>query len=159
YVVDELIPLIDQAFATTGTRSIFGHSMGGHGALTLALNHPELFRSVSAFAPISSPTRCPWGEKALSAYLGSDRESWARHDAALLLASGAGRGRFDDILIDQGDADSFLAEQLKPHLLVEAAEAAGQKLTLRMQPGYDHSYFFMASFIDDHLMFHASRLG
>ncbi|MFC0634306.1 S-formylglutathione hydrolase [Brevundimonas balnearis] len=158
YVVEELIPLIDGAFPTTGTRAIFGHSMGGHGALTLALNHPELFRSVSAFAPISSPTRCPWGEKALGAYLGSDRSRWARHDAALLIQAGAAKGRFDDILVDQGDADGFLAEQLKPHLLVEAAEAAGQKLTLRMQPGYDHSYFFMASFVDHHLTFHAERL-
>ena len=158
YVTGELIPLIDGAFPTAGTRSIFGHSMGGHGALTLALNHPELFRSVSAFAPISSPTRCPWGEKALTAYLGSDRSRWARHDATLLIQAGAAKGRFDDILVDQGDADGFLAEQLKPHLLVEAAEAAGQKLSLRMQPGYDHSYFFMASFVDDHLTFHAERL-
>ena len=158
YVVDELIPLIDREFPTTGARSILGHSMGGHGALTLALNHPELFRAVSAFAPIASPTRCPWGEKALTAYLGPDRTAWARHDAALLLAAGAARGRFDDILIDQGDADPFLTDQLKPELLVEAARASGQPLTLRMQPGYDHSYFFMASFIDDHLDFHAARL-
>lgn len=158
YVVSELIPLIDREFPTTGARSICGHSMGGHGALTLALNHPDLFRSVSAFAPIASPTRCPWGEKALTAYLGPDRTAWTRHDAALLLAAGAARGRFDDILIDQGDADGFLEEQLKPELLVEAARAVGQPLTLRMQPGYDHSYFFMASFIDDHLDFHASRL-
>jgi S-formylglutathione hydrolase len=158
YIIEELIALVDAAFPTTGARSIFGHSMGGHGALTLALRHPELFRSVSAFAPISSPTRCPWGEKAFSAYLGEDRAAWAEHDAALLLAAGSARGQFDDILIDQGDADPFLAEQLKPELLVAAAEAAGQKLTLRLQPGYDHSYFFMASFIEDHLAFHAERL-
>lgn len=158
YVVGELIDLIDREFPTTGVRSILGHSMGGHGALTLALNHPQLFRAVSAFAPIASPTRCPWGEKALAAYLGPDRSAWARHDAALLLAAGAAKGRFDDILIDQGDTDPFLADQLKPELLVEAARASGQPLTLRMHPGYDHSYFLMASFIDDHLDFHAARL-
>ncbi len=158
YVTDELIALIDAAFPTTKTRSIFGHSMGGHGALTLALRHPELFRSVSAFAPISSPTRCPWGEKAFTAYLGEDRAEWAKHDAALLIESDAAAGRFDDILVDQGDADPFLTEQLKPELLVAAAQAAGQRLTLRMQAGYDHSYFFMASFVDDHVAFHATRL-
>ena len=158
YVTDELIALIDAEFPTTKTRSIFGHSMGGHGALTLALRHPDLFKSVSAFAPIASPTRCAWGEKAFSAYLGEDRAEWARHDAALLIAASTAAGRFDDILVDQGDADPFLTEQLKPELLVAAAKAAGQRLTLRMQPGYDHSYFFMASFVDDHVAFHATRL-
>ena len=158
YVVEELIGLIDAEFPTTGVRSISGHSMGGHGALTLALRHPELFRSVSAFAPISSPTRCPWGEKAFTAYLGADRAEWAKHDAALLIEAGAAKGRYDDILIDQGDADGFLAEQLKPGLLIAAGEAAGQAVTVRMQPGYDHSYFFMASFIADHVAFHAERL-
>ena len=158
YVTGELIPLIDQAFPTTGSRSILGHSMGGHGALTLALRHPALFRSVSAFAPISSPTRCPWGEKAFSAYLGEDRATWEAHDAALLIASGAARGVYDDILVDQGDADPFLHDQLKPELLQAAADVAGQKVTIRMQPGYDHSYFFMASFIGEHIAFHAARL-
>jgi len=158
YVTDELIALIDAEFPTTKTRAISGHSMGGHGALTLALNHPALFRSVSAFAPISSPTRCAWGEKALTAYLGTDRAIWARHDAAQLIEAGAAHGVYDEILVDQGDADPFLAEQLKPALLVEAAKASGQTLTLRMQPGYDHSYFFMASFIADHVAFHARRL-
>ena len=158
YVTGELIDLIDAEFPTTKTRSISGHSMGGHGALTLALRHPELFKSVSAFAPISSPTRCPWGEKAFTAYLGEDRAGWTRHDAALLIEAGAAKGRFDDILVDQGDADSFLVEQLKPELLIAAGEASGQKVTVRMQPGYDHSYFFMASFIADHLTFHAERL-
>jgi len=158
YVTGELIDLIDAEFPTTKTRSIFGHSMGGHGALTLALNHPDLFQSVSAFAPISSPIRCPWGEKALGAYLGDDPAAWARHDAALLIEGGAAKGVYDDILIDQGDADPFLVEQLKPELLVEAGKASGQKVTLRMQPGYDHSYFFMASFIDDHIAFHSARL-
>lgn len=158
YVTGELIELIDAEFPTTKTRSVFGHSMGGHGALALALRHPELFRSVSAFAPISSPTRCPWGEKAFSAYLGEDRTKWAKHDAALLIEGGAAKGVFDDILVDQGDADSFLTDQLKPELLKAAAQKAGQGLTLRMQPGYDHSYFFMASFVDDHVAFHAKRL-
>ena len=158
YVTDELIALIDAEFPTTKTRSIFGHSMGGHGALTLALRHPDLFKSVSAFAPISSPTRCAWGEKAFSAYLGEDREQWDHHDVARLIEAGAAAGRFDDILVDQGDADPFLTDQLKPELLVAAAKAVGQTLTLRMQPGYDHSYFFMASFVDDHVAFHATRL-
>lgn len=158
YVTGELIPLIDQAFPTTGARSILGHSMGGHGALTLALRHPDLFRSVSAFAPIGSPTRCPWGEKAFSAYLGDDRAAWAAHDAARLIEGGAARGVYDDILVDQGDADPFLHDQLKPELLQAAADVAGQKVTIRMQPGYDHSYFFMASFIGDHIAFHAARL-
>ncbi|MEN5228814.1 S-formylglutathione hydrolase [Brevundimonas naejangsanensis] len=158
YVTGELIDLIDSQFPTTKTRSIFGHSMGGHGALTLALRHPELFKSVSAFAPISSPTRCAWGEKAFTAYLGEDRAEWAKHDAALLIEGGAAKGVFDDILVDQGDADSFLTDQLKPELLTAAAQKAGQGLTLRMQPGYDHSYFFMASFVDDHVAFHAKRL-
>ena len=158
YVVGELIGLVDAEFPTTKARSISGHSMGGHGALTLALRHPHLFRSVSAFAPISSPTRCPWGEKAFTAYLGPDREAWDAHDAARLIENGVGEGCYDDILIDQGDADPFLVEQLKPELLVAAGEAAGQTITLRMQPGYDHSYFFMASFIADHVAFHAERL-
>ena len=158
YVTGELIPLIDQAFPTTGSRSILGHSMGGHGALTLALRHPDLFRSVSAFAPIGSPTRCPWGEKAFSAYLGDDRAAWAAHDAARLIEGGAARGVYDDILVDQGDADPFLHDQLKPELLQAAADVAGQKVTIRMQPGYGHSYFFMASFIGEHIAFHAARL-
>ncbi|MFN4295707.1 MAG: S-formylglutathione hydrolase [Brevundimonas sp.] len=158
YVTDELIALIDAEFPTSRTRSIFGHSMGGHGALTLALRHPELFQSVSAFAPIASPTRCAWGEKAFTAYLGDDRAEWEKHDAALLMESGAAAGVYDDILVDQGDSDQFLTDQLKPELLKAAADKAGQKLTVRMQPGYDHSYFFMASFIDDHVAFHAARL-
>jgi S-formylglutathione hydrolase len=158
YVTGELIDRVDRGFPTTKTRSILGHSMGGHGALTLALNHPNLFRSVSAFAPISSPTRCAWGQKAFTAYLGEDRAAWDRYDAVSLIKAGAAKGVYDDILIDQGDADGFLADQLKPHLLTAAAEAAGQKVTLRMQPGYDHSYFFMATFIADHVAFHARRL-
>ena len=159
YVTQELITLIDAEFPTTKTRSVSGHSMGGHGALTLALKYPHLFQSVSAFAPISSPTRCPWGEKAFGAYLGDDRAEWAAHDAALLIQGGAAKGVYDDILIDQGDADPFLTDQLKPDLLIQAARTVGQKITLRMQPGYDHSYFFMASFIEDHVAFHAARLS
>lgn len=158
YVTDELIALIDAEFPTTGVRAISGHSMGGHGALTLALNHPDLFRSVSAFAPICSPTQCAWGEKAFTAYLGDDRTTWDCHDATKLITAGAARGVYDDILIDQGDSDSFLTDQLKPELLQAAADAAGQKVTIRMQPGYDHSYFFMTSFIADHVAFHAERL-
>ncbi len=158
YVTGELLDLIAAEFPVSAVRSICGHSMGGHGALTLALRHPELFQSVSAFAPISSPTRCPWGEKALTAYFGPDRSAWAGHDAALLIEAGAARGVYDTILIDQGDADPFLQNQLKPELLQAAADASGQKLNLRMQAGYDHSYFFMASFIDDHIGFHAERL-
>jgi S-formylglutathione hydrolase len=162
YVAGELIDLIDAQFPTTGARSISGHSMGGHGALILALNHPDLFRSVSAFAPIASPTRCPWGEKAFTAYLGPNegegRAAWDRHDAAKLIEARAAHGVYDDILIDQGDADSFLTDQLKPELLQAAADAAGQKVTIRMQPGYDHSYFFMTSFIADHVAFHVKRL-
>ena len=158
YVTGELIGLIDAGFPTTKARGISGHSMGGHGALTLALRHPHLFGSVSAFAPICSPTRCPWGEKAFTAYLGEDPAVWAEHDAARLIEDGVGAGCFDDILIDQGDADPFLVEQLRPDLLQAAADAVGQTVTLRMQPGYDHSYFFMASFIVDHVAFHARRL-
>lgn len=157
YVVADLIAAAESAFPLDGSRrGIFGHSMGGHGALTLALRHPDLFKTVSAFAPIASPTRCPWGRKALAAYLGPDEAAWADHDAALLLESGRGRGR--TILVDQGGADSFLDEQLKPALLEAAAEQGGAALTLRMQAGYDHSYFFITSFIGDHVAWHAARL-
>lgn len=158
YVTRDL-PEALRAFPVDLSRmGISGHSMGGHGALTLALRHASLFRSVSAFAPIVSPTRCAWGEKAFSAYLGDDRAAWAEHDATRLLESGAARGHFDEILIDQGEADSFLAEQLKPELFSEACRAVGQKLSLRMQPGYDHSYFFISTFIGDHVRWHAQRL-
>jgi len=158
YVTRDLVALVDTELPSSGKRSITGHSMGGHGALTLALKHPDLFESVSAFAPISSPARCPWGEKALGAYLGPDRAAWAAHDAALLVEAGAAKGRFDDILVDQGTADQFLDGQLKPELLEAACRKAGQPLTLRRQQGYDHSYFFIASFIGEHLDWHARRL-
>jgi S-formylglutathione hydrolase len=157
YVVADLIAAVEGAFPLDpARRGIFGHSMGGHGALTLALRHPELFRTVSAFAPIASPTRCPWGQKALGAYLGPDQAAWTGHDAALLIAAGKARGR--EILVDQGGADSFLAEQLKPELLEAAAAEGGAALTLRIQAGYDHSYFFISSFVGDHVAWHAARL-
>ena len=157
YVSRELPALIAAEFPVDASRSaISGHSMGGHGALTVALKNPSLFRSVSAFAPICSPTRCPWGEKALSRYLGADREAWAAYDASLLMASHGWSG--PPILVDQGSADNFLAEQLKPELLEEACRHAGVRLNLRRQDGYDHSYFFIATFIGDHVAWHAARL-
>lgn len=160
YIVRDLVAAIRANFPADPVKlSVSGHSMGGHGALTLALRHPELFRSVSAFAPISSPMNCPWGEKAFTAYLGPDREHWRAHDACELIRSGVSRGYFTDILVDQGLADPFLADQLKPELLENACHEAGQGLTLRMQHGYDHSYFFMASFIAEHIGWHARRLA
>lgn len=158
YVTRDLIAAVEAAFPLAQRRAIFGHSMGGHGALTLAMKHPHLFKSVSAFSPIASPTRCPWGEKALSAYLGPDRQAWRAHDATLLIEAGKA-APFDDMLIDQGTADQFLSEQLKPELLEEAARKAGQKITLRRQEGYDHSYFFIATFVSEHVAFHAARLA
>ena len=137
---------------------IFGHSMGGHGALTLALRNPGLFRSVSAFAPIAAPTRCPWGEKAFSAYLGADRETWKQYDASELVAQ-AGCVFPDGILIDQGLSDGFLAEQLLPHVFEAACEQAGQPLTLRRHAGYDHGYYFISTLIEDHLRHHAAILS
>lgn len=157
YVVDELPALVNGAFPVDPQRQgIFGHSMGGHGALTIALANPGRFRSVSAFAPICAPSECPWGRKALGHYLGDDREAWAAHDACALVARA---GEKLPLLVDQGDADGFLAEQLEPHLLERACAAAGHPLTLRMQPGYDHSYFFIATFMGDHMDHHASALS
>ncbi len=158
YITRDLIAAVEQSFPLQPKRSVFGHSMGGHGALTLAMKHPQLFRSVSAFSPIASPTRCPWGEKAYSAYLGADRQAWRAHDAALLMEAGKAKP-FDDVLIDQGLADQFVDNQLKPELLEQAARASGQKLTLRRHEGYDHSYFFIATFVADHIAFHAARLA
>lgn len=158
YITRDLIEAIESAFPLKPQRGVFGHSMGGHGALTLAMRRPDLFRSVSAFSPICSPTRCPWGEKAFGAYLGADRDAWRAHDAALLMHAGNAKP-FDDILVDQGLADQFLESQLKPELLEEAARTSGQKLTLRQHEGYDHSYFFIASFVADHIAFHAARLA
>jgi S-formylglutathione hydrolase len=157
YVEDELPSLILREFAAADLtrQGITGHSMGGHGALTVALRTPDRFRSVSAFSPIVAPTQCPWGEKALGNYLGEDREAWGAYDACALIAGGA---RLPDLLVDQGDADNFLAEQLKTELLVEVCKRAGQKATIRMQPGYDHSYYFISTFMADHVAWHAERL-
>ncbi|MDB5661745.1 MAG: S-formylglutathione hydrolase [Sphingomonas bacterium] len=157
YVTEELPALIAANFpADMGAQAITGHSMGGHGALTIALKNPDTYRSVSAFAPIVSPLRCPWGEKALTGYIGGDRTGWRRYDATALIKDGA---RVPDILVDQGGADNFLEGQLKPALLAEACEAAGIPLTLRMQDGYDHSYYFISTFMEDHLRWHAARLA
>ena len=156
YVVEELYDLVIQQFAVQAERiGIFGHSMGGHGALTLALKYPEKFKSVSAFAPICAPSQCPWGEKAFSNYLGSDQAEWQKHDATALVQTKT--AHFADILIDQGLSDQFYS-QLNPALFQQACQAAGQPLTLREHAGYDHGYYFIQSFIDDHLQFHAIQL-
>jgi S-formylglutathione hydrolase len=157
YIADELPDIVAANFpADMARQSICGHSMGGHGALALALGKPGRYRSVSAFAPIVAPGQVPWGEKALSRYLGADRAAWRRHDAVALIEDGA---RVAEILVDQGEADPFLSKELKPELLAEACRAAGIPLTLRMQPGYDHSYYFISTFIDDHLRWHYERLS
>jgi S-formylglutathione hydrolase len=157
YVEDELPGLIGSELpADVARQSIMGHSMGGHGALTIALRNKGRYASVSAFSPICSPMNCPWGEKALSGYLGSNRESWRRYDACALLDDGA---RVTELLVDQGTADQFLETQLKPKLLEDACARAGVPLALRMHEGYDHSYFFISTFIEDHLRWHAQRLG
>ena len=158
YISTELPELVNAHLPVDASRcGLFGHSMGGHGALTLGLKYPERFHSLSAFAPISSPMNCPWGEKALSQYLGDDREQWQQADSCFLIREhGAAAPR---ILVDQGSDDDFLESQLKPALLQAAATAGGADLTLRMQEGYDHSYFFIASFIEDHIRFHSEQLG
>ncbi|WP_199176081.1 S-formylglutathione hydrolase [Zhongshania marina] len=154
YACRELPALVAEQFPVDTARcGIFGHSMGGHGALTLALKNPALFRSVSAFSPIVAPSQCPWGEKALGNYLGADRGAWVNYDACELIRRAEVLPA--EILVDQGADDTFLEEQLKPQLLVEACADRGIDLELRMQPGYDHSYFFIASFIEDHLHFHS----
>lgn len=160
YLVDELLPLVAAELPVDGQRcGLFGHSMGGHGALTLALRHPGRFGSLSAFAPIASPSRCPWGEKAFAGYLGDDRIPWAGHDATELMARQAQPPYPAGILVDQGLADRFLAEQLHPHLFEAACAAVGQPLTLRRHAGYDHGYYFIASFVEDHLAHHAAALA
>ncbi|GLS84123.1 S-formylglutathione hydrolase [Paraferrimonas haliotis] len=156
YVVNELPQLIEANFPVSSVKSIAGHSMGGHGALTIAINNQNQYRSVSAFSPIANPSNCPWGVKAFSHYLGDDKALWAKYDAAELLASAP---MALPMLVDQGDADSFLEEQLKPKALVEAAQVHGAKLQLRMQPGYDHSYYFISTFIGEHLRFHHRYLS
>jgi S-formylglutathione hydrolase len=156
YIEEELPALIaDQFSADMARQGITGHSMGGHGALTIALRNSARFRSVSAFAPIVAPSQVPWGEKALAGYLGADRKRWRDYDAVALIEDGA---RLPDLLVDQGEADTFLAEQLRPELLQRVCETAGIPLTFRMQPGYDHSYYFISTFMADHLRWHAERL-
>ncbi len=156
YVVSELPALVAAELPVDASRTaISGHSMGGHGALTIALKNPGQFKSVSAFSPICSPLACPWGEKALGNYLGDNRDAWAAHDSCALMRSSE---KHLPALVDQGEADNFLVEQLKPELLQQAASETGYPLDLRMQPSYDHSYFFIASFIGEHIAFHASHL-
>ncbi len=156
YVVSELPALIEANFPVTDERAISGHSMGGHGALVAALKNPGRYRSVSAFSPIVAPSQVPWGEKAFTAYLGDDRATWKAWDATALIAQAEERL---PLLIDQGDADEFLAQQLKPELLREACEKVGHPLQLRMHPGYDHSYYFISSFIGEHIAHHAAALA
>jgi S-formylglutathione hydrolase len=156
YVTDELPALIAAEYPVDMKRQgITGHSMGGHGALTVALNHPSRFRSVSAFAPIVAPSQVPWGEKALGGYLGPDRAAWRRHDAVALIEDGSS---VDEILVDVGDADPFIENELRPELLEAACAEAGIALTLRRQAGYDHSYYFISTFMAEHLRWHAERL-
>ncbi len=157
YIETELPAIIAANFpADMARQAITGHSMGGHGALTIALRNPTRFKSVSAFAPISSPLNCAWGHKALGGYIGGDQGAWRDYDACVLIEDGA---RLPELLVDQGDADNFLVEQLKPELLEAACAEAGISLTLRMQPGYDHSYYFISTFMADHLSWHAQRLA
>jgi S-formylglutathione hydrolase len=156
YVTEELPQQIAAEFPTDmGRQGIMGHSMGGHGALTVALNFPDRFRSVSAFAPIVAPGQVPWGQKALTGYLGENRASWRKHDAVALIEDGA---RVRELLVDVGDADPFIEKELRPELLERASASAGIPLTLRIQPGYDHSYYFISTFMAEHLAWHAERL-
>jgi S-formylglutathione hydrolase len=156
YVTEELPKLVAEHFPVeAGRQSIMGHSMGGHGALTSALRHPDRYRAASAFSPIVAPSRVPWGIKALGGYLGNNKDTWRKHDSVALIEDGA---NFSGFLVDQGDADQFLTEQLKPELLQAACERAKIPLTLRRQPGYDHSYYFISTFMADHLRWHAERL-
>lgn len=160
YITAELLPLLANALPLDGERiGIFGHSMGGHGALTLALRHPGLFKSVSAFAPICAPTQCAWGRKAFTGYLGAEESSWQRHDASVLMGQSVGLPYPGGILIDQGLGDKFLADQLNPGLFEAACGAVGQPLTLRRHARYDHSYYFVATFMADHLAHHANALA
>jgi S-formylglutathione hydrolase len=157
YVTEELPSLIGREFPVDLRRQgITGHSMGGHGALTIGLSYPDRFRSVSAFAPIVAPSQVPWGQKALAGYLGEDRARWRKYDAAALIEDGA---RLPELLVDVGEADPFLTDELRPELLELACADAGISLTLRRQPGYDHSYYFISTFMAEHLRWHADRLG
>jgi S-formylglutathione hydrolase len=158
YVTRELPALIEADFPADGRRGIFGHSMGGHGALTIGLKNPQRYRSISALAPIAAPMRSPWGLKALPKYLGTDREVWRAYDATELMLELPGARQRPEILIDQGLADQFLAEQLYPDAFEAACRKVGQALTLRRQAGYDHGYYFISSFVEDHLRHHARLL-
>ncbi|WP_394673668.1 S-formylglutathione hydrolase [Limnobacter sp.] len=155
YIVEELPALIEAALPVSQLKSVFGHSMGGHGALTIALNNPDRYVCVSAFSPIVSPIQCPWGQKALGLYLGDNQAAWQRHDTVALIRSGASQL---PMLVDQGLADNFLVTQLKTELLGAALQETGYKAEVRYQAGYDHSYYFIATFIEDHLRFHAKYL-
>ena len=157
YLLNELLPLVQRETGLTRT-GLFGHSMGGHGALTLALRHPGRFQSLSAFAPIAAPLQCPWGQKAFAGYLGDDRAAWAAHDASELMKAQRVPPYPGGILIDQGLADKFLAEQLHPEAFEAACAAVGQPLNIRRHAGYDHGYYFIASVVDDHLRHHAAQL-
>ena len=160
YLLKELLPQVVNEFGLNAERmGLFGHSMGGHGALSLALRHPGRFASVSAFAPICAPSRCPWGHKAFTGYLGQDESTWGDHDASVLMTQQTAAPYPGGILIDQGLADKFLAEQLYPEAFEAACARAGQPLTLRRHEGYDHGYYFISSFVDDHLRHHAAALG
>ena len=159
YVTKELPALVRDHFPISDDAVISGHSMGGHGALMIALKNPGMFKSVTAFSPISNPINCPWGQKALGNYLGDDKSIWKQWDSSELMKAATARDMQTPALVDQGDADGFLTEQLKPDTLFAAASHAGYPLNLRMQEGYDHSYYFIASFIEDHLRFHAWHLG
>ena len=156
YVVNELPTLIESMFPVSDKRSIAGHSMGGHGALVIAMRNAAAYQSVSAFSPISNPVNCPWGKKALTTYLGRDTSTWAEYDASLLMRKAT---EFVPALVDQGEGDNFLVEQLKPEMLQAAAKVSGYPLTLNMHDGYDHSYYFIASFIEQHMRFHAAHLS
>lgn len=155
YIVDELPALLEANLPVSNKRAVFGHSMGGHGALTIALNNPDRYVSVSAFSPIVSPSQCPWGQKALGLYLGEDQAAWQRHDTVTLIRNGA---RQMPMLVDQGLADNFLASQLKTDLLENALNETGYQAEVRYHAGYDHSYYFIATFVEDHLRFHAQHL-
>ncbi len=160
YITQELQDLVTGEFPVDAdAQGISGHSMGGHGALMLGLRNPQIYKSISAFAPIVAPSQCPWGQKAFSAYLGEDVGAWGTYDSCKILSTGGTRQAFPPILVDQGEADQFLAQQLMPELLSQTAQEAGQDLVLRRQPGYDHSYFFIASFIGDHLAHHSAILN
>jgi S-formylglutathione hydrolase len=160
YITQELPAIIEAHFPVdAGRQGIFGHSMGGHGAITIGLKNPQRYKSISAFAPIAAPKQCPWGQKALPRYLGPDAGQWGQYDSAELMSKLKDASGRPPILVDQGTSDQFLESQLHPHLLEAAAKKAGYPLTVRRQPGYDHGYYFISTFMEDHLRHHAEQLG